>query len=148
MAQRRLIATVSLQFIEKIFAAPFSGQFATHLRNSNPPRALVGNLELASFNLQLPTGSSGKINQVHSTKLSGCDGWKSPDYFYTSPSGALVMKVPSRSRCVTTPNSKLCRTELQESYPKSWNPRNSVNLLKVRLSVIKPGDSKYGTVVG
>jgi hypothetical protein len=58
------------------------------------------------------------------------------------------MKVPSRSQCVTTPNSKHCRTELRESTPRSWNLRNNVDLLKERLSVPKPDDSKYGTVIG
>lgn len=58
------------------------------------------------------------------------------------------MKVPSRSTCVTTPNSKHCRTELRESSPKSWDPKTSVNRLRAKLSVPKPDDSKYGTVIG
>ncbi|KAJ4984689.1 hypothetical protein SVAN01_09803 [Stagonosporopsis vannaccii] len=107
-----------------------------------------GNFDLTRFNLQLPTGSSGKVDQIPSTKLSGCNGWSSPEYFYTSSSGALVMKVPSRSECVTTPNSKHCRTELREASPNSWNPKNKTNRLKAKLSVPKPDDSKYGTVVG
>ncbi|OSS49100.1 hypothetical protein B5807_05333 [Epicoccum nigrum] len=107
-----------------------------------------GNFDLKAFNLQLPTGSSGKVDQISGVKLAGCQGWSSPDYFYTSSSGALMMKVPSRSVCVTTPNSKHCRTELRESLPKSWDPKNSVNVLKVTLSVPTPDDSKYGTVIG
>jgi hypothetical protein len=96
----------------------------------------------------LPTGSAGKVDQISSSKLSGCDGWFSPEFFYTSSSGAIVMKVPARSACVTTPNSKHCRTELRESSPKSWDPKGDYNRLTVLLSVPKPDDSKYGTVIG
>lgn len=127
---------------------PSTNAIPTRATSNDPNCAPGGNFELKAFNLQLPTGSSGKVDQISGAKLAGCDGWSSPDYFYTSSSGALVMKVPSRSVCVTTPNSKHCRTELRESSPKSWDPKHSVNVLQVKLSVPKPDDSKYGTVIG
>lgn len=148
MAQQLSIAIISILFITNAFSAPLVGHSTVRLRNSDTSCAPGGNFNLASFSLQLPTGNSGKVDQISATKLSGCDGWESPDYFYTSSSGALVMKVPSRSQCVTTPNSKHCRTELRESNPKSWDPTNDVNSLSVELSVPRPDDSKYGTVVG
>lgn len=61
------------------------------------------------------------------------------------------MKVPgspSSVGCVTTPNSKHCRTELRESQPRSWDPKDSLNRMKVNLRVPIADDSKYGTVVG
>ena len=148
MAQKLSIASISILLITKAFAAPLDDRSTIHLRDHDSSCAPGGNFNLASFSLQLPTGSSGKVDQISSTKLVGCDGWESPDYFYTSPSGALVMKVPSRSQCVTTQNSKHCRTELREPKPRSWDRRNSVNSLRVKLSVPRPDESKYGTVVG
>lgn len=61
------------------------------------------------------------------------------------------MKVPGSSngsRCVTTPNSKHCRTELRESSPRSWDPKAGTNRLKVSLAIRQADDSKYGTVIG
>ena len=139
---------VVLLLATNTLSAPLGSGPSLYTRGGNPSCAPGGNFNLGSFNLQLPTGRSGKVDQVTSSKLSGCDGWSSPEYFYTSPSGALIMKVPSRSACVTTLNSKHCRTELRESSPKSWDPNKSVNLLKATLSVPKPDGSKFGTVVG
>lgn len=139
---------VILLLATNTLSAPLGSDPNQHTRGGNPSCAPGGNFNLRPFNLQLPTGRSGKVDQVTSSKLSGCDGWSSPEYFYTSPSGTLIMKVPSRSACVTTPNSKHCRTELRESSPKSWDPNKSVNLLKATLSVPKPDGSKFGTVVG
>ncbi|KAJ8117889.1 hypothetical protein OPT61_g1013 [Boeremia exigua] len=145
---KKNISTAILLFFTTSLAAPLAHNPVARASNKDPSCAPGGNFELKAFNLQLPTGSSGKVDQISGSKLSGCDGWSSPTHFYTSSSGTLVMKVPSRSDCVTTPNSKHCRTELREASPKSWDPKNDVNLLKARLSVPKPDDSKYGTVVG
>lgn len=135
-------------FLTTALAAPLTRNPVMRATSNDPSCAPGGNFDLDGFNLQLPTGSSGKVDQVTGKKLSGCDGWSSSDYFYTSSSGALVMKVPPRSACVTTPNSKHCRTELREASPSSWDPKNKTNHLKAKLSVPKPDDSKYGTVVG
>lgn len=148
MVQYTMIATTSLLFIADAIAIPLVSHSTIRLLKGDTSCAPGGNFDLASFSLQLPTGSSGKVDQIPSPKLTGCDGWMSSDYLYTSSSGALVMKVPSRSQCVTTPNSKHCRTELRESKPKSWDPRDDINSLRVKLSVPKPDDSKYGTVIG
>ncbi|KAF2631744.1 polysaccharide lyase family 7 protein [Macroventuria anomochaeta] len=141
------ITAIVLFLTTNALAAPLPPSPAVHARD-NTSCAPGGNFDLGSFNLQLPTGSSGQVDQISSSKLSGCDGWSSPKYFYTSSSGALVMKVPSRSVCVTTLNSKHCRTELRESLPTSWDPKKRINSLKAKLSVPKPDDSKYGTVIG
>jgi hypothetical protein len=50
--------------------------------------------------------------------------------------------------CVTTKNSKHCRTELREKTPNSWSPEAPVNRLRAALKVVTPDDSKHGTVVG
>tara|TARA_R110002003_G_scaffold104_31_gene8472 strand:- start:6072 stop:6893 length:822 start_codon:yes stop_codon:yes gene_type:complete len=119
-------------------------------RASNSTCAPGGLFDLSVFTLQLPTGSPGKVDSISSSKLSGCDGWQSKDYFYIED-GALVTKVPGSSDsagCVTTANSKHCRTELRESSPASWDPKGATNRLTVQLLVPKPDDSKYGTVIG
>ncbi|KAF2687717.1 polysaccharide lyase family 7 protein [Lentithecium fluviatile CBS 122367] len=103
------------------------------------------------FSLQLPTGSQGKVDQVSASKLKGCEGWQNKEYFYTSDSGSLIMEVPGSSDssgCVTTPNSKHCRTEFRESSPSSWDSNGSLNRLKASLTVKTADDSKYGTVIG
>ncbi|KAJ4316555.1 hypothetical protein N0V94_005395 [Neodidymelliopsis sp. IMI 364377] len=141
-------ALIGLLLTTNILAAPYTYHPFLHPRSTNPSCAPGGTFNLNPFNLQLPTGSAGKVDQISSSKLSGCDGWSSPDYFYTDPSGAVVMKVPSRSTCVTTPNSKHCRTELREATPQSWDPQNRVNSLRAKLSVPQPDDSEFGTVIG
>jgi hypothetical protein len=118
---------------------------------SNSTCAPGGNFDLTMFSLQLPTGSKGKVDQKSAADLKGCSGYQDRKYFYTSSSGSLVMKVPgssSSSGCVTTPNSKHCRTELRESKPESWKSSGAVNRLKVSLTVKTADDSKYGTVIG
>jgi len=103
------------------------------------------------FSLQLPTGSKGKVDQVSASKLKGCQGYQNEEYFYSSDSSSLIMKVPGSSEssgCVTTPNSKHCRTELRESNPSSWDSSAPVNRLKASLTVKIADDSKYGTVIG
>ena len=93
-----------------------------------------GDLDLSKWTLQLPTGSTGKPKQVSASSL--CAGYKD-DNFYMSGS-ALVMKVPGAPpTCVTTPNSKHCRTELRESNPSSFDPKASVNRLSAELQAVK-----------
>ena len=148
MALKRISLSSVLFLCAAALTIPSTNELPTRDGSDKPTCAPGGTFDLKAFNLQLPTGSSGKVDQVSGAELAGCEGWSSPDYFYTSSSGALVMKVPSRSVCVTTPNSKHCRTELRESSPKSWDPKNAVNTLKVKFSVPKPDDSEYGTVIG
>ena len=120
-------------------------------RAQNASCAPGGKFDLSMFSLQLPTGSKGKVDQVSASKMKGCQGYENKEYFFSSDAGSLVMKVPGSSEssgCVTTPNSKHCRTELRESSPSSWDSNGSLNRLKVSLSVKKADDSKYGTVIG
>lgn len=102
-----------------------------------------------------PTSQYAKLMSKSSTSaLEGCSGYQDPghNYFFTESSdGALVMKVPgspSSSGCVTTPNSKHCRTELREQNPSSWDPNDSTNRLTVSLAVETPDSSSHGTVIG
>jgi hypothetical protein len=107
------------------------------IRASNPSCAPGGLFDLSIFTLQLPTGSSGKVDSISPSTLSGCNGWQNKDYFYAE-SGALITKVPgssSSSGCFTTENSKHCRTELRESNSSSWDPKGSINRLNVQLAV-------------
>jgi hypothetical protein len=131
-------------------SSSFLSPRALFARAADSTCAPGGFFDLGIFNLQLPTGSPGKVDSISSSKLAGCNGWQSKDYFYMQD-GALVTKVPGStltSGCVTTANSTHCRTELRESSPKSWNPSSKTNSLKVQLAVKKPDDGKYGTVVG
>ncbi|KAJ4346934.1 uncharacterized protein N0V89_010867 [Didymosphaeria variabile] len=96
--------------------------------------------------------TSTSQNQISGSKLAGCSGYKSKDVFFTNTSdGALVLKVCGSSDscgCVTTKNSKHCRTELREKSPNSWSPKASVNRLHASLKVVKADGSAHGTVVG
>ena len=116
----------------------------------NPDCAPGGNFDLSPWKLQLPIGTQGNPTTISSSSLKGCSGYKNPSYFFTeSGDGALVMKVPgspASSGCVTTANSKHCRTELAET--SSWDPKSSKNKLSVTLSVPKPDNSQYGTCIG
>lgn len=116
----------------------------------NPSCAPGGNFDLSNFDLQLPTGNAGDPTTISSSQLEGCDGYEDYSTFFTeSGDGALVMKVcgsPDSCGCVTTTNSKHCRTELREQG--SWSPNDSTNRLAVTLAVEQPDDSNYGTVIG
>ncbi|KAJ5459512.1 uncharacterized protein N7458_001064 [Penicillium daleae] len=123
-------------------------------RALNPQCAPGGNFDFSSWELQLPIGNPGSPTTISSSALEGCSGYQDPghDYFFTeSGDGALVLKVPgapSSSGCVTTPNTKFCRTELREQSPSSWDPRAAKNRLSATVSVPKPDNSNHGTVVG
>ncbi|KAL6406733.1 alginate lyase [Ilyonectria robusta] len=98
-----------------------------------------GNFDLSKWRLQMPTGSQRSPDTISSSELQGCSGFKDSEYFYTNEAdGALVMKVPGgpdTSDCVTTPNSKHCRTEFREDDPDSWSPLGSYNRLFADLVV-------------
>ncbi|KAF1973304.1 alginate lyase 2, partial [Bimuria novae-zelandiae CBS 107.79] len=117
-----------------------------------PSCAPGGNFDLTKFKLQLPTGTSNKPDSIDGSKLAGCSGYTDKSVFHTNKAdGALVLKVCGSSSscgCVTTKNSKHCRTELRESKPASWSPHASVNRLRASLKVVKADDSPHGTVVG
>jgi hypothetical protein len=70
------------------------------------------NFHLAPFKLQLPTGSSGKVDTVSGADLAA--GYTHPYYFHTDSSdGAMVMIDPVQGW--TTSGSKHPRTELREN---------------------------------
>ncbi|KAM7190957.1 alginate lyase domain containing protein, partial [Rhypophila sp. PSN 637] len=108
------------------------------------------------WNLQLPIGSPGSPTTISSSSLQGCSGYQNWNYFFSQKAdGALVMKVPGSPEsagCVTTPNSKHCRSELRELDPNngraaSWDPYQPVNRLFARLSCGLTSDGT-GTVIG
>lgn len=109
------------------------------LSPSNPPGK---NFDLTPFTLQLPSGTTGHPDSISASKLAS---YTNADYFFTdSTTGALTMKVPgtpANSACVTTANSLHCRTELRESSPASWSPKDAVNRLAVSLTVVDAGGS-------
>ncbi|KAK0122337.1 hypothetical protein ONS95_010578 [Cadophora gregata] len=109
-----------------------------------------GNFDLSKWNLQLPTGSPGSPETIVQSRLRGCDGYSSGNFYTNKQNGHLVMTVPGSpagTGCVTTPNSIHCRTEFREISPGSFDTRSAVNRLKVTLSVPVPDDSARGTVV-
>lgn len=120
----------------------------------DPSCAPGRNFDLTKWTLELPFGTADHPTSIQPSDLKGCKGYEDSghDYFFTkSGDGALVMKVPGSpdsTDCVTTANSKHCRTELRESIPSSWDPKASTNRLKVQLSVPIPDDSGYGIVIG
>lgn len=123
-------------------------------RDLSPQCAPGGNFDFSTWELQLPIGNPGSPTTISSSALQGCSGYQDlgHDYFFAeSGDGALVMKVPgspSSSGCVTTPNTKFCRTELREQNPSSWDPKAAKNRLGATVSVPKPDNSNHGTVVG
>lgn len=117
----------------------------------NPSCAPGGNFDLSHWTLQLPTGQTGSPTSIPASQLTGCKGYTSADFFTNTTDGSLVTKVPgspASTGCVTTKNSKHCRTELRESSPSSWDPNAATNRLQVKLAVITADDSTRGTVVG
>ncbi|KAJ6439382.1 Alginate lyase 2 [Purpureocillium lavendulum] len=108
----------------------------------DPNCAPGGNFDLSKWTLQLPTGSPGKPDSIPGSQLQGCNGYHSDVFLTDKGTGAMVMKVsgsPSSTGCVTTPNSKHCRTELRESNPRSFDPTKSVNRLAADVKVTKHG---------
>ena len=102
-----------------------------------------GHFDLSKWQLQLPTGSPGQPTTISSGDLQGCDGYDSQHFYTNGEDNAMVMIVqgsPSTSDCVTTPNSKHCRTELREDNPRKWSPRDSRNRLRADLVVKKVPD--------
>jgi hypothetical protein len=117
----------------------------------NPSCNPGGNFDLSKWNLQLPTGNPGSPSTIPPSQLQGCSGYSSGVFYTDGNNGELVMTVagsPSSAGCVTTPNSKHCRTEFREISPSRWSPNSGSNRLRVTLSVPRPDDSSHGTVIG
>lgn len=100
----------------------------------DPNCAPGGNFDLSKFTLQEPVGD-GSPRQIPASKLAGCKGYQD-EWFATSKSdGSMTMKVPAINDCVTTTNSKHCRSELRENG--SWDPHSSANRLFAEVQVTK-----------
>lgn len=109
---------------------------ATAATALNPSCAPGGNFDLSHWSLQEPVGDDGSPRQIPSSKLQSCSGYTDA-YFLTGSDGAMVMKVPPRNECVTTPNSQHCRSELREQSPSSWDPKARTNRLFAEVQVVK-----------
>ncbi|KAB8301278.1 hypothetical protein EYC80_003162 [Monilinia laxa] len=138
---------------KEVSATSTSAATSTNLAfgNLKPTCAPGGNIDLSKWTLQLPTGSQGHPDSVTGAKLAGCSGYTQKYYFFTSPTdGSVVMKVPGgvSTGCVTTANSKHCRTELREASPSSWSPSAGTNKLSATVQVIAADGSAHGTVIG
>ncbi|KIN07325.1 polysaccharide lyase family 7 protein [Oidiodendron maius Zn] len=108
-------------------------------------------IDFSKWTLQLPVGSPGKPQSVAGSELSSYADPKKEYYYVDSSTGAVIMKVPgspSKTGCVTTTNSKHCRTELRESSPASWDPKADSNSMTTTLMVVKADDSTHGTCIG
>ncbi|KAK3393815.1 polysaccharide lyase family 7 protein [Podospora didyma] len=117
---------------------------STFAQTLNPSCAPGGNFDLSNFSLQLPIGQPGSPTTISPDKLAGCTGFQDKDHFFTNPDdGSLQMNVPgdTSTGCVTTKNSKHCRTELREQNPSSWNPNAPTNRLSANLTVVSAGGS-------
>lgn len=91
------------------------------LSTTSPPGS---NFNLAPFTLQLPTGSSGKVDTVSGASLSA--GYTNQYYFYTDSSdGSMVMMDPTQGW--TTSGSLHSRTELRENAIWSTAGTNKLN---------------------
>jgi hypothetical protein len=166
MRTRTAIYALTLIRLTTVLSSRLSGTFDADQGNLQLPIKAValdnscapgGNFDLSNWILQLPSGKPGHPDTISSACLQGCSGYQNPDYFFTNPSdGAMVMTVPGSVKsagCVTTAHSQHCRTELREvdpssGKPTSWDPNSSPNRLNVTLTVAKPDDSVYGTVIG
>ncbi|XWW96132.1 hypothetical protein V2A60_004102 [Cordyceps javanica] len=106
----------------------------------NPSCAPGGNFDLSHWSLQEPvgSGSSSSPRQIPSSRLQGCSGYQD-EWFFTAADdgGAMAMKVPTRSQCVTTPNSQHCRSELREQNPATWDPRAATNRLFAEVRAVR-----------
>ncbi|KAJ6785605.1 hypothetical protein PWT90_00477 [Aphanocladium album] len=102
----------------------------------NPSCAPGGNFDLSHWSLQEPVGD-GSPRQIPSSKLQSCSGYKDEWFSTSSSDGAMVLKVPERNKCVTTPNSQHCRSELREQNPSAWDPKAATNRLFGDVQVIK-----------
>lgn len=72
-----------------------------------------GNFELIDWKLDLPVDTSGNLSgaSISIGESDLANGFEN-EYFFTGPSGGMVMRVPING--ATTPNSSFARTELRE----------------------------------
>jgi hypothetical protein len=129
------ISNISILFITNAFTAPLVGHSTIRLRDSDTSCAPVSNSNLAPFNLQLPTGSSGKVDQILQLFphfLFWCAGHES----------AFSIAMPDYTEQQALPHGTT------RVSPRSWNPGNDVSSFRVELAVLWLDDSKYGMVIG
>ena len=88
------------------------------------------NFKLSIWSLQLPTGSPGNPTTISSSQLQ--NGF-TDQFFFTGSDGAMDFFDPGVN-CVTTANSKHCRSELREVSPAVWSSKGT-NTLSATLKV-------------
>jgi hypothetical protein len=123
---------------------------STTSRGSEGSQGAKG-IDFSKWTLQLPVGSPGHPQSIAGSKLSTYADPKQEYYYIDSSTGAVILKVPgspSTTGCVTSANSKQCRTELRESSPASWDPNAATNSMTATLVVVKADRSQHGTCIG
>ncbi len=88
------------------------------------------NFNMSIWSLQLPIGSPGNPTTISSGQLT--NGF-TDQFFFTGSDGAMVFFDPGVN-CVTTANSKHCRSELREVNPSVFSSRGT-NTLSATLTV-------------
>jgi hypothetical protein len=129
--------------------------YASSAAALDPKCAPGGNFDMSFWNLQLPTGKSGKIDIIKSADLQGCDGYTDSNFFTDKSTSEIVFLAPgnpSLTGCATTSGSTHCRTELREVDSKTgkdaaWSPKGK-NTLTVSMIVDKADDGTHGTAIG
>jgi hypothetical protein len=103
------------------------------LSNSVPPGT---NFNLSNWELQLPIGSTGNPTTIPGSQLAS--GYSSAYFFTDTSSGAMDFYSPEPPpNCVTTANSKHCRSELEEMT--NWSS-SGTNVLTATLAVTQVQD--------
>jgi hypothetical protein len=125
-----------------------SGNSTTGSSSGGSP---ANGVDFSIWDLQLPVGTPGNPETIAGSKLSTYTDPKKEYYYTDSSTRAIVMKVPgspASTGCVTTTNSKHCRTEFDETTPASWDPKAATNSMTSTLMVVKADNSQHGTCIG
>jgi len=99
----------------------------------------VSGFEWDKWTLQLPISGTKGGSPMSAASSEFANGQSKPawkEYFFMKDN-ALVMKVPEKSKCATTTNSKHCRTEFREKA--SFDPKAKLNRLHGTLQGVNLG---------
>jgi len=133
VAQLNVTRVQANSHIDAISAGFVSAQKAPCAHGNGPlnPNVPPGcNFNLSIWSLQLPTGSPGNPTTISSSQLT--NGF-TDQFFFTGSDGAMNFFDPGVN-CVTTANSKHCRSELREVNPSVWSA-SGTNTLSATLTV-------------
>lgn len=99
----------------------------------------ISGFEWDKWTLQLPISATKGGSPMSASSSEFANGQSKPAWkeYYFMKDDALVMKVPERSNCATTTNSKHCRTEFREK--SSFSPKAKLNRLHATLQGVNLG---------